>query len=996
MRLKRKIMKLKYLMALLVFGMLFVGCEDDIIEDNQSEIIYQPPKVTVAAGVSGIVTDRQGNALSEVRIQYENQQYTTDENGYFIINDESAREDGALLKFTESGYFENFKFYMPEPGKLSFLRVQMVERNLVGNIDGTIGGSITLNEGAKIQFPANAFKDVSGNDYNGQVNVYAHWYDPAGQDLNAEMPGDLRATNEIGEAIQLATYGMMAVELTSNTGAELNLRDGIKASLEFPLPAALADNAPDEIQTWSFNETSGYWVEESTAVKDNDIYVAEVSHFSFWNCDAPFPVVEIYGKLVDEDGNPLPYYSICIQAFNNTRTGYGWSGIDGSFRGKVPKGELLTFQVKDDCGNIIFEQQIGPFETEVSLGEIVISSPDMITISGKLVDCDGNPVSNGYAKITLEDVSNYYIAPTDEDGNFELQIIRCQPLGNFTVQGWNLDDYSYSEIIEITNSERDVKIGEVILCEELEEYIDVKLPNGDLIVNPIVDAEILDGILIITTGNDSLGDPFGLTVHIDNAMVGSNTDINYFSFVMENANNYYWYRCGQNLGGAIWNDCEDINFEITSLGVVGDYIEGEYMGEFNSTNQNIPDVLMGSFRVLLDRDVDLGTISGKAWNDVDGDGIFGANDFATEIRSISLLDGDQNVLETQYNVSSYQFYALEQGDYYLSVVPYSGSAFTLKDQGPDEDLDSDFDQNGLTDLISLGDNEDLTNVDAGLGYQGFVECWAQSVQPASCGNASGAVELFVDGTGGLWTVEVIYDGVVLTVVTIQGNSYFLDGLTPGSYLFLVTDENGNVCETEAFVEEVILESVIEGSRPLCDQNDGYVYAITNGGFPNNFYSYQWSNGATTSWLQDVGAGTYSVTVSDNFGCESVSTYELESLGGPEMIVGKVFADSLGLNSNVYGDGDYRVRNFLVLLYEASDLNNIIAETTTDNNGVYVFENLAPNDYVVEFVPSNQGQEFVEKDFGTDDTIDSDVDPDTGRSDVVTTGIDCIAIDAGIK
>ncbi|NNE26900.1 MAG: hypothetical protein HKN09_08655, partial [Saprospiraceae bacterium] len=265
-------MKLKYLLALLVFGMLFTSCEEDIIEESQSEIIYQPPKVTVASGVSGIVTDQLGNALGEVTIQYENEQYKTDENGYFIINDESAREDGALLTFTESGYFENFKFYMPEPGKLSFLRVQMVERNLAGNIDGTIGGTITLDDGAKIQFPANAFKDAAGNEYNGQVNVYAHWYDPTSEDLNATMPGDLRATNEIGEAFQLATYGMMAVDLTSNTGAELNLREGVNASLEFPLPGSLADNAPEEILVWSFNENTGYWVEEATAIKSDGVY----------------------------------------------------------------------------------------------------------------------------------------------------------------------------------------------------------------------------------------------------------------------------------------------------------------------------------------------------------------------------------------------------------------------------------------------------------------------------------------------------------------------------------------------------------------------------------------------------------------------------------------------------------------------------------------------------------------------------------------------------
>ena len=31
-------------------------------------------------------------------------------------------------------------------------------------------------------------------------------------------------------------------------------------------------------------------------------YSGEVGHFSFWNCDAPFPLVEICGKVITSDG----------------------------------------------------------------------------------------------------------------------------------------------------------------------------------------------------------------------------------------------------------------------------------------------------------------------------------------------------------------------------------------------------------------------------------------------------------------------------------------------------------------------------------------------------------------------------------------------------------------------------------------------------------------------------------------------------------------------
>jgi hypothetical protein len=56
-----------------------------------------------------------------------------------------------------------------------------------------------------------------------------------------------------------------------------------------------------------------------------------------------------------------------------------------------------------------------------------------------------------------------------------------------------------------------------------------------------------------------------------------------------------------------------------------------------------------------------------------------------------------------------------------------------------------------------------------------------------------------------------------------------------------------------------------GSQISCHgANDGAVFVNAIGA--NRFMTYQWSNGQTDAQAQNLSAGTYNVTVSDNTGC----------------------------------------------------------------------------------------------------------------------------------
>ncbi len=93
-----------------------------------------------------------------------------------------------------------------------------------------------------------------------------------------------------------------------------------------------------------------------------------------------------------------------------------------------------------------------------------------------------------------------------------------------------------------------------------------------------------------------------------------------------------------------------------------------------------------------------------------------------------------------------------------------------------------------------------------------------------------------------------------------------------------------------------------------------------------------------------------------------------------------------VNMNGLQDDDFQddasagIANVTVNLYDGTTL---IRTTQTAPSGYYIFNNLNAGDYYVEFVLPNDDYSFTLQDQGSDDAVDSDADPTTGRT-VVTT------------
>jgi len=219
----------------------------------------------VTSSVSGFITDENNAAVSGAQVTGGTQTVSTDQYGYFKISNASLSKTAAFIKITRPGYFTGYRTFIAKEGKETFIRLKLIPKTNVGTINAATGGTVTTADGCSVTLPPNAVGVPDAPAYSGAIHVAAHWLDPTADDLNLNMPGNLLGIDTAGYLTVLATYGMLAVELTDDAGNILQIAPGQQATLSFPIPSSLSASAPAIIPLWSFNENNGLWKQESEA-----------------------------------------------------------------------------------------------------------------------------------------------------------------------------------------------------------------------------------------------------------------------------------------------------------------------------------------------------------------------------------------------------------------------------------------------------------------------------------------------------------------------------------------------------------------------------------------------------------------------------------------------------------------------------------------------------------------------------------------------------------
>ena len=438
-------------MMLLSCLLLFNSCNklDYEVPDSSHLLnVSSNPGSTVVGNVSGFVTDETDQPVPGASVQAGNMTTHTDQFGYFEINNTELLQNAAMVTVQQPGYFKGIKTFIAVVGQEAFFRIKLIPKSTAGTFNGSLGGTLSLPNGLNITFmPAGIINATSGESYTGNVNVAAYWINPVASDLNRIMPGDQRAIAADGTLKQLTTFGMAAVELTGASGELLQIAPGKKATLGVTIPASILAYAPATIPLWYFDEKTGLWSEQGTAVKSGNTYSGDVSHFSFWNFDISGEFIHLNGTVTDAAGNPLKNVLVKIALQNNPHAAaYGFTNAQGYFSGAVPANSTLVLEITGgaECGTPLYSKTFTTANSDIALGKMIVDAQaGLAGVTGIITDCSGNP--SPYAVVIMQKNGQFYRTKADKNGRYAITTSLCNSTAAVELQAYDLASAKYSE-----------------------------------------------------------------------------------------------------------------------------------------------------------------------------------------------------------------------------------------------------------------------------------------------------------------------------------------------------------------------------------------------------------------------------------------------------------------------------------------------------------------------------------------------------------------------
>jgi hypothetical protein len=159
-----------------------------------------------------------------------------------------------------------------------------------------------------------------------------------------------------------------------------------------------------------------------------------------------------------------------------------------------------------------------------------------------------------------------------------------------------------------------------------------------------------------------------------------------------------------------------------------------------------------------------------------------------------------------------------------------------------------------------------------------------SITDTTCGLDNGQLVLSATTTSLPLTINLFKDGLIYSTADYNYLPVTITELPQGSYSAITYDFGGAFYEVSAVTigSSYVLDFIMEVTE---NANCGgfSTGSIALSGLTGGPYTYLWSDGSTGTTISGLSAGTYSVTVTDNYGCELTKSATVNNISNFELL-----------------------------------------------------------------------------------------------------------------
>lgn len=266
---------------------------------DQSITIAAGPSPTGTTSAQGRIFGVSGAPISGAEVSAE-PGGTGTSNGAGEVSVTVGQGVPVRITVSKAGYAEQVVLTevpdLPLPD--AYFEATLLERQPAQVLDAGAGGTIAGTEGAQVALPAGALTDGDGDPVTGAVDVFVTPVNVV-ERIRA-FPGRAVGLSPDGTQGPIVTYGTVEYAFMQD-GQALNLEPGALATIEIPVYSTKnLDGSPvvagQPYPLWALDPRTGQWVQEgegtvvaSTTSPTGLALRGQVTHFSWWNCDALTP-----------------------------------------------------------------------------------------------------------------------------------------------------------------------------------------------------------------------------------------------------------------------------------------------------------------------------------------------------------------------------------------------------------------------------------------------------------------------------------------------------------------------------------------------------------------------------------------------------------------------------------------------------------------------------------------------------------------------------------